>query len=82
MWQDMLIFVVSLVLSYGLVVQVIHGFKDKKGHITFQTGLVTTIGMYLITISFFTLGMLFSGMVTFFNGTMWLTLFIQKLKYN
>tara|TARA_Y100000310_G_C20640402_1_gene793581 strand:+ start:250 stop:462 length:213 start_codon:yes stop_codon:yes gene_type:complete len=67
--------------SYALIPQVIKGFKDKKGHMAFQTALLTTIGLYAASIAFFSLGLLFSGIITIFNGTMWLILLIHRIIY-
>ena len=60
-WQDLIITLANIIFSYTLIPQVLKGFKDKKPHINFQTGLLTAIGMYSMSIAFFTLGLLFSG---------------------
>jgi len=81
MWQDTVITIVNLVFSYALIIQVIQGFKDKKAYINFQTGLLTTIGLYSIVIAYASLNLWFSTIVGTFNATMWLTLFIQRITY-
>jgi hypothetical protein len=80
-WQDIIITLANLVFAYALVPQVIQGFKNKKGYINFQTGLLTTAGMYAMTFAFFTLGLTFSWIIGAFNATMWLILFIQRIVY-
>ena len=80
-WQDMVITLANLLFTYSLIIQVHKGFKDKKAHMHFQTALFTTIGLYAITIAFTSLNLLFSALVSGFNATMWLLLFIQKLIY-
>ena len=65
-------------LAYALIPQVYRGFKDKKGYITIQTGLITTTGMYAIAITYFTLNLFFSTIIAIIVGTLWLILLIQK----
>lgn len=81
MWQDNLISIVNLVMIYAVVMQVIKGFRDKKRHIAFQTGLITFMGLYATSIAFFSLNLIFSAVTVFFSGTLWLILFIQTLIY-
>jgi len=81
MWQDILITIVNIIFGYALIPQVIKGFKDKKPHIAFQTGLLNTIGMYIMAFAFFSLNLTFSWIIGFFNATMWLILFIQRIVY-
>ena len=80
-WQDIVIFIVNIIFAYALVPQVWKGFKEKKSHIAFQTGILTTTGMYALVIAFFSLGLFFSGIIGTFNATMWLILFIQSIIY-
>lgn len=81
MWQDNLIAIVNVVMIYAVVMQVVKGFKDKKRHIDFQTGLITFIGLYSTAIAFFSLNLIFSAITVFVSGTLWLILFIQTLVY-
>ena len=80
-WQDMVIAIASVLFGYSLTYQVYGGFRERKGFLTLQTSLLTTIGLYALTFAFFTLNLLFSTIVSAFNGTMWLLLFIQGLIY-
>lgn len=80
-WQDILIALANVLFGYSLAFQVLKGFKDKKGYLALQASFLTTIGLYAMTLSFFTLGLFVSTIVAFFNGTMWLLLFIQGLIY-
>jgi len=81
MWQDIIITIVNLIFAYALVHQVLKGFKDKKAHIHFQTGLLNTMGMYAMAVAYLTLGLWFSTIIGTFNATMWLLLFLQGLLY-
>ncbi|HOW36977.1 MAG TPA: hypothetical protein PLK34_01895 [Candidatus Pacearchaeota archaeon] len=81
MWQDNLITIVNLTMVYGMLMQVVKGFKDKKRHINFQTGLITFIGLYATAIAFFSLNLIFSAVTVVISGTLWLILFIQTIVY-
>ena len=80
-WQDIIIASANVLFGYSLAFQVWKGFKDKKGYLALQASFLTMIGLYAMTFTFFTLGLFVSSVVAFFNGTMWLLLFIQGLIY-
>jgi len=81
MWQDYIITLSVLAFSYALIPQIYQGFKKKKGFITIQTSLITSLGMYALTYVYFTLNLYFSTIMVFITGTLWLILFIQKIIY-
>lgn len=80
-WQDWVISISSILFVYSLSNQVWYGFKKKKGFLTIQASVLTTIGLYAVAISFFFLNLYFSAVLTLVNATLWLTLFLQRLKY-
>jgi len=80
-WQDIVISSANILFSYSLIFQAYHGFKKKKGFLTIQTSLLTTIGLYAITCAFFSLNLFFSAISSFFSGTLWFILFWQKVVY-
>ena len=80
-WQDIVIAIANILFGYSLAYQVFIGFKHKKGYLALQASFFTTIGLYAISFCFYTLGLTFSTIVSSFNGTMWLILFIQKMLY-
>lgn len=80
-WQDILISVASIIFSVALIPQVYHGFKKKIGPIKLQTSVPTFIGLYAISITYFTLSLNFSAVICLLTGTIWLILSIQKLIY-
>lgn len=82
LWQDYVIAICSVMFSYALVPQVVRGFRERRGTIVMQTALITTIGMYIMTVMFFTLGLYFSMVVSCITGTLWLLLFLQKAIYH
>jgi len=81
MWQDYIITLSVIAFSYALIPQIYQGFKKKKGFITIQTSLITSLGMYALTYVYFTLNLYFSTIMVFITGTLWLILFIQKIIY-
>lgn len=80
-WQDIVIAIANALFGYSLVYQVYIGFKEKKGFLTIQTSLLTTIGLYALSIAYLTLNLYLSTIIGFFNGTMWFLLLIQRLVY-
>lgn len=80
-WQDIVISIASVLFAYSLVYQVYLGFKEKKGFIALQTSLLTTIGLYITAIAYFTLNLYLSTIIITFSGTMWLILLIQRFMY-
>ena len=56
-WQDTIIAIANILFGYSLAFQVYKGFKDKKGYLALQASFLTTIGLYALAFSFFTLGL-------------------------
>jgi len=80
-WQDLVLTIANIIFGYALIPQIYKGFKDKKGYINFQTALLSTIGLYAVTIVYFSLELKFSTIIGGFNATMWLLLLIQTIIY-
>lgn len=80
-WQDIVISLANIVFALALIPQVIRGFKDKKGYLVLSSSIPTTIGLYVVSITFLSLNLIFSSIISFLVGTVWLTLLIQKLVY-
>jgi hypothetical protein len=80
-WQDIVIAIVNVLLSYALVPQVWHGFKEKKGGVVLQTGVITTIGLYVMAVTFATLRLYSATVLTVVTGTLWLLLLVQTIVY-
>ncbi len=80
-WQDIVIAVSNALFGYSLIFQVYTGFKEKKGFLTIQTSLLTTIGLYALSLAYLTLKLYLSTIIGLFNGTMWLLLLIQRIVY-
>ncbi len=81
MWQDVVVTIVSLVFAYAMIPQIIYGFKKKKGVITYQFSLLNMLSMVALIIAYYTLGLIFATIISFFILIGWTTLFIQKIVY-
>ena len=81
MWQDIILFIGNILLGYALIPQVYKGFKDKKPHIALQTGMITSTALFSITIVYFSLNLIFSGIMVSINTILWITLLIQSIIY-
>jgi uncharacterized protein with PQ loop repeat len=81
MWQDIVLMIVSILLSYALIPQVIKGFKSKRRLISIETSIITFLGLYVASYIYLTLNLYFTTIVTFITGTLWLILFIQSIIY-
>jgi hypothetical protein len=80
-WQDIVISLTNILFGYSLIYQVYLGFKERKGFLAIQTSLPTTIGLYALSFTFFTLKLYLSTIISFFNGSLWLILLVQKIVY-
>ena len=80
-WQDIVISISNLLFTYSISNQVYYGFRKKKGLIVLQTSIITTLGLFALTIAFLTLDLYLSSVVSFINGALWYMLFLQRLIY-
>lgn len=80
-WQDIVISIANIMFSSSVVYQVYYGFKKKKGLITLTTAIMTIIGLIAIAITFFTLSLHFSAIISIISAFFWLILFIQRIVF-
>jgi hypothetical protein len=81
MWQDIVLTIISVAFGYSLIPQVIYGFRNRVGFITYQTGIITTIGLLLASIVNFTLNLYLSAITTSITAICWAFLLYQRVKY-
>jgi hypothetical protein len=81
LWQDIVIMVANIIFFISLVPQAYYGFKEKKGFITLAPSGPISIGLYAMSVCFYSLNLYFSSIVSFMTGTLWLVLFIQRMVY-
>ena len=78
MWQDYAIAIVSLLFGVILLPQLKDTWRGKAT-LNLYSASLTTIGLYILGITFFTLNMWVSVIAEFISGTVWLLLFIFSL---
>ena len=78
-WQDIVIATVSLMFGAILLPQLIdvcHG----KTTLNLYTASLTTIGLFILTITFFTMQFWASFIADFISGIIWLLLFVFSVR--
>jgi len=78
-WQDLVIAIVSLMFGFILIPQLKDVYKGKTTLNIYSAGF-TTVGLYILTITFFTMSFWISMIADLFSGTIWLLLFVFSLK--
>lgn len=81
-WQDTVISVANIFFALSLIAQIYYGYKEKVGPIKFPTSIPSFLGLYAMSVAYWSLGLYYSAMICVINGTLWLTLFAQRLAYN
>lgn len=80
-WQDIIITIASVVFVYAMLPQIIYGFKKKKGIITYQFSILNIVAMIALTITYFSLGLIFSTIISLIITMLWIVLLIQRIIY-
>ncbi len=78
-WQDLVIAAVSLMFGIILLPQLQDVWHGKTILNLYTAGL-TTIGLFVLVITFFTMGFWISFIADFFSGIIWLLLFILSVR--
>lgn len=74
-WQDIVIAVISLMFGFILLPQLREVWKGKSS-LNLYTASLTTIGLFILTATFFTMCFWVSMTADFFSGIVWLLLFV------
>lgn len=74
-WQDIVIAVVSILFSFILLPQLRDVWRGKT-ILNLYTSSLTTIGLYILAATFFTMDFWISFTAEFISGTVWLFLFV------
>jgi len=80
-WQDILLTIVTAGFIYALIPQIKDTINYKRVGINNQTLIITFIGLYTSCIVYGSLYYWISFAMTLTTASLWLTLFILKLKY-
>ena len=78
-WQDVVIAVISVLFGFILLPQ----FKDVlrgKVYINLYTAGLTTIGLYILAVTFLTMKFWISLIADIFSGSIWLLLFVFSVR--
>jgi len=78
-WQDLVIAVVSLMFGFILLPQLRDVWKGKTSLNLFTAGL-TTIGLVILTATFYTMSFWISMIADAFSGIVWLLLFVFSFR--
>jgi len=78
-WQDVVIAVVSILFGFILIPQLKDVLRGKV-YINLYTAGLTTLGLYILAATFFTMRFWISFIADIFSGTIWLLLFFYSVK--
>jgi hypothetical protein len=78
-WQDVVIAVVSILFGFILIPQLRDVWQGKTTLNVYTAGF-TTVGLYILMVTFYTMSFWISVVADFFTGTIWLLLFIFSLR--
>ena len=82
-WQDIVVGGVSFMFLIGIMTQIYKCMTTKDTKAFSWTMVVSTmLGMIGLTISMFSLGLMFSGAMNFGQFIAWATLLILKMKFD
>ena len=81
-WQDIVITIASIVFVYAMVPQIIYGYKKRLGVITYQFSILNTVAMIALTITYYSLGLTLSTIISFVLTVLYLILLIQRIIYS
>lgn len=84
-WQDIVIAVIGLLFGFILLPQLIDVWR-KSLVLNLYTAALTTVGLYIMAFTFYTLEFWITFIADFFTATVWLFIFlfslINKRKFN
>ena len=79
MWQDYVIAIVSVLFGFILIPQLKDVWKNGET-LNLFTASLTTFGLYVLGVTFYTLDMWVSAGAEFFSGTIWFLLFVFSFR--
>ena len=78
-WQDVVIAFVSILFGFILIPQ-LRDVWQRKTTLNVYTAGLTTIGLYILAATFYTMGYWISLSAELFSGTVWFLLFVFSLR--
>jgi hypothetical protein len=80
-WQDLVITLVSFVISFSLIPQVTHGFRTKKGDVLLQSSVPIALCLTILAYTYLTLDLFLSSISGFITAGLWYILVFQRIRY-
>jgi len=67
--------------AYAIAVQVVHGFRQRVASVTYQTGIITWLGLWVVAGCMYSIGLWYVPMASVLTGGLWLCLVVQRYVY-
>ena len=78
--KDLILSICTAVFAVSLIPQLILVFKKRSAdQISLTTALMTSVFLWIMTITFFSMGYWFTFFATFFQSACWTLLLVAKL---
>lgn len=78
MWQDLVLAVAEFALLVSIIPQLILGFKNERGYITYVTAINAALCLGAIGVAMFTLDLFFTAIVAVLNSIAWALFIVQR----
>ena len=80
--QDLILSICAIAFSYALIPQVILVYKLRAAdQLSWQTVIVTSVGIWIMTITFFSMKLYFTAIADMFAAICWTLLLVAKILY-
>jgi len=76
---DLIMTTTTCVMSYAMVPQVFKSFRDKEVCLAWQTMILTTVCILVLTLCFFHLGLVLNTVANGFLVCLWGSLMVMKV---
>jgi len=80
-WQDIVLSVVSISFTYSLIPQIIYSVKKQSVDISWQTLIITSIGLLVMAVTLGTINLNLTAITTWITSFCWFILLFIKIEY-
>lgn len=80
-WQDKVLTFATVGFIYSMLPQILLNYQLKMVAISWQTIVITGIGLYIVAFCFFTLKLYFSSIANTLTAILWTVILVQKFIY-
>ena len=80
-WQDKVLACATVGFIYSLLPQILLNYQLKVVGISWQTIIITCVGLYIISFCMFTLKVYLFSIANILTAILWTTILIQKIIY-